>query len=198
MSMNIVSSVQVSGGGVSIAGAAQRACGAAIPIDEDVAAGAAGTLSTRTGDHEGQVTAVGHGVSTGNIFDLFWAGGRAYNVTAGTVNGNVVPFATSPGDVLPSASTAVVICKRTNIDAVAAYANIQLLAALLDTAGLLTFLEDDGTVIAVVDLIANEPWTWLLGQSTIPLAADVAQIGVSTNGVAAAVIKALIGYDPTP
>jgi hypothetical protein len=53
-------------------------------------------------------------------------------------------------------------------------------------------------VIAVVDLIANEPWTWLLGQSTIPLAADVAQIGVSTNGVAAAVIKALIGYDPTP
>lgn len=74
-----------------------------------VAAAKTGTLTTRTTDTTGTLTMEsGHGIITGQVFDLYWSGGKCHTVTAGIVSGTSVPIASvGGGDVLPAAATAV-------------------------------------------------------------------------------------------
>lgn len=80
----------------------------AIPIEADVPAAKAGTLSTRTDDNTGTLTlGSGHGVTTGDRLDLYWSGGSRRGITVGTVSGTSVPIDLGSGDVLPSQGTAI-------------------------------------------------------------------------------------------
>lgn len=75
-----------------------------------VLAGQAGTLTTRTSGTAGTLTLnTGHGITTGQRIDLYWAGGSAYGLTVGTVATNSVPFTGASGDALPVATTAIVV-----------------------------------------------------------------------------------------
>jgi hypothetical protein len=77
-----------------------------------------GTLSVRSDDVSGAVTLnEGHGIESGVMFDLFWAGGARAGVVAGVVDGQNVPFVGGSGDNLPSASTAVTVAHYTTLAA---------------------------------------------------------------------------------
>ena len=67
-----------------------------------------GTLTVRTDNTSGQITLnAGHGIVTGQLFDLFWSGGARSGCIAGAVSGNNVPFSGGTGDNLPAQDTAV-------------------------------------------------------------------------------------------
>ena len=87
--------------------------------EKSVGAGAApaGTLTTRTDNVTGTITMTSgsHGITTGQRLDIYWDAGTgmgsgcAYGATAGTVAGTSIPFATASGDILPAASTALIV-----------------------------------------------------------------------------------------
>jgi hypothetical protein len=86
-------------------------------VDTSVNIGTTGTLTVRTDNANGTLTlASGHGVSTGDIIDLFWTlGGVDYfrsSIIVGTVSGNSAPISSGSGNVLPAASTAIMVGKR--------------------------------------------------------------------------------------
>lgn len=67
-----------------------------------------GTLSVRGDNTSGQVTlASGHGIVTGQLFDIAWSGGARSAVVAGTVSGNNIPIGGGTGDNLPVQDTAL-------------------------------------------------------------------------------------------
>lgn len=87
--------------------------------EKAVGAGAApaGTLTTRTDNVTGTITMTSgsHGITTGQRLDIYWDAGTgmgsgcAYGATAGTVSGTSIPFATANGDILPAATTALIV-----------------------------------------------------------------------------------------
>lgn len=86
-------------------------------VSVSVPKGTAGTLSLRTSNSVGTVTAVNgnHGIGTGDKFDLYWNGGYRISCVAGTVSGTGIPIASSgagPSDNLPIQGTVVTVSKQ--------------------------------------------------------------------------------------
>ena len=52
--------------------------------------GTSGTLSTRTDDDTGVITAAGHTLQVGDKVNVYWSGGRRYGMTVSAVAGNDV------------------------------------------------------------------------------------------------------------
>lgn len=107
----------ISGGGLTLAGEATRSPDQVTAIGPvPLAVGKAGTLTTRTDANTGTITlAADHGITTGQIVDVYWATGMKFNVTVGTVSGTSVPIDLGSGDDLPSTSTAVVVAPRVEV-----------------------------------------------------------------------------------
>lgn len=101
----------------------------ALVLSEEPYQAKAGTLSARTGNTTGTLTlSTGHGITTGDVVDLYWSGGFRYNVTVGTVSGNSVPLSDSGGgDNLPALNAAVTICKVKGLQADFDAARVQML-----------------------------------------------------------------------
>lgn len=103
----VVSGLLASGGVKSVSDdAAEIASPASVPAAQP------GVLTTRSGDAAGTLTMTnaGHGIVTGQRFDLYWTGGSCFGVIAGTVSGTSVPFTrVQGGDVLPAATTAIIV-----------------------------------------------------------------------------------------
>lgn len=92
----------------------------AITLPACVAAQTGGELTTRTNNTDGVITlATGHGiVSSGDLVDIYWSGGRRFGVTA-AVAGLEVTVSGGSGDNLPILNTtpiAVVTQVDTNIN----------------------------------------------------------------------------------
>lgn len=92
-----------------------------LDVEKSVVASQAGTLTVRTNNTDGSITATigsGHGISTADRVDLWWdVGGvrsRRRGVTVGTVAGAVIPITGGSGDNLPSASAAINVAKCTS------------------------------------------------------------------------------------
>lgn len=99
--------------GLSIQGQQTDTAESAIPLEVTLAAGKAGSLTTRTDDNTGVATlSTGHGIITSDVVDVYWSGGLRRGMDA-TVATNAVTIDGGAGDVLPSATTAVVLCKQT-------------------------------------------------------------------------------------
>jgi len=130
-----------------------------------------GSLTTRTDDDEGSLTLeAGHGITTGATFDLYWSGGRRYNVAAGTVAGNVVPFSGGAGDNLPDQSTTVTATLQTTIDVDFVGNLATMIAANCDNRAHLGFYSDSSLILSV-DVAAGEAWFWFSdGVSANPFA----------------------------
>jgi putative lipase involved disintegration of autophagic bodies len=83
----------------------------------ELAAAKAGSLTTRTSNTVGEITALaGHGIVTGDVIDVYWTGGSRRGVTVGTVATNALPITGGSGDNLPVASTSVTFSKRETDD----------------------------------------------------------------------------------
>lgn len=135
----------------------------------------AGTLSTRTSDTAGTLTlAENHGIETADKIDLYWAGGRRYNVTVGTVSGTSVPISDGAGDNLPAEDAEVTAGIRVTLDTDFDGDKLAVLATVLAQRGRLEFYDGDDALQLGLDLVAGEFWSWLSGGTAAnPLASDV-------------------------
>jgi hypothetical protein len=178
-------------GGVSINSTIQRDAEGIVGQEPPLPAAKAGTLTTRTDNAAGTLTlGTGHGVATGNTIDLYWDGGRRYNVTVGTVSGNSVPISGGAGDNLPSLSTAITAAVQTVIDAQFDGDLVLAIAALCAKRAHLGFYQTT-TLKLSLDLVAGEAWIWWNGGAgTNPLAtADVTSIKASQADTTAQTLK---------
>ena len=113
MSQTMSSGMQASMGDVKVNSSKSAKASGVIDLSSAIPAAKAGTLTVRTNNTDGSLTmAPGHGIVTADKATIFWPGGIRYNVTIGTVAGDVVPFVGATGgggDNLPPAAAAVTV-----------------------------------------------------------------------------------------
>ncbi len=172
----------ISGGGITIqAMPVTRTNSGTIALEDTLNTAKAGTLSTRTDNNTGTLTlGSGHGITDGQIIDVFWSGGVQRTVTVGTVSGTSVPIDGGIGDNLPTATTAITACVQKAINLSIDGDNADILAVVLETvdktlrtAANVQFLDSAADVIAEIDLVANVPQVWdIEGGSANPFTGD--------------------------
>jgi len=187
------SNLTVSGdiGGVAVNSSFSRSASGQIAHDVTLNAAKTGTLTTRTDNTSGIATLeAGHGITGGNVVDLYWTGGRRYNVNATSVATNDVTFSGGTGDNLPVATTALTMTKQQTIDTDFVGNLLVAIGALAAARAHLSFY-DSLTLRLSVDLTANELWFWMNGGTAAnPLAAgSVTHIIATQAGTTAASLK---------
>jgi hypothetical protein len=160
----------------------------------------AGTLSTRTSDTAGTLTlAAGHGVQTGAVLDVYWSGGRRYNVVAGVVVGNDVPISGGAGDSLPTVATSLTAAVQLEVDTDFEGDPLVAIGALCPQRAHVGFYA--GTTLALsLDLVAGELWHWIDGGTAPnPLAGQaITHVVVTQAGTTETTFKLGVLHDATP
>jgi hypothetical protein len=193
MTVNVTYAASISGGGLAIQSSVIRSGSASISLAETLPAAKTGTLSTRTNDTTGTLTMVaGHGLTTGAIIDLYWAGGNRYGVVVGTVATNSVPISGGDGDNLPIATTAITAVVQQNVNIFIDGDETKIIAFALRTndplsrvPGHISLFDAEDDLIAEIDLVANVPTILDLVSniSNNPLTGDpITYLRVSTGG----------------
>lgn len=172
----------ISGGGITIQPLPiQRTNSGTIALEDTLNTAKAGTLSTRTDNNTGTLTLEsGHGITDGQIIDVYWSGGVQRTVTVGTVSGTSVPIDGGIGDNLPTAATAITACVQKAINLAIDGDNADIVAVILETndkslrtTANVQFLDAAADVIAEIDLVANVPQVWdIEGGSANPFTGD--------------------------
>ena len=175
--------------------------------------GTGGTLSTRTDDDTGVITAAGHALQVGDKVNVYWSGGRRYGMTVSAVAGNDVTVGTGAGevgsgDVFPAQSTAVVITKQVQINSQIDGDAIQIIGIMAQSADpnsttkVNVDMQDSGNAsIEVLDLTANQPViTDVAGGATNIYTGNVIEKTLAANGSSTETItlKLLSLEDSTP
>lgn len=165
----ITYATSVSGGGVTIqTPPVVRSNSGPIGLEDTLTAAKAGTLSTRTDDDTGTLTMeAGHGITTGQVIDVYWSGGVQYGVTVGTVSTNSVPIDTGSGDVLPAQDTVITAVVQKSINLAIDGDETDIIAVAVTTldstqrtAAHVQFRDVSNAEIAEIDLITNVPQVW--------------------------------------
>ncbi len=166
-----------------------------------VTAGQTPTGWTKTDDTDGVAAmAGGHGLETGDRIDVFWNGGRHYNMTA-TVAGNNVTLAGGGGDALPASATAVVVAKHEVVDAAFDPDNMTVLLISTDRRASVVFVDAGNNVLLALDLPAGGCCLWWTNSGiSRPMSGNpVAEIWVANGETAAAAnVTVAVLYDSTP
>ena len=172
----------ISGGGITIQPLPiQRTNSGTIALEDTLNTAKAGTLSTRTDNNTGTLTlGSGHGITDGQIIDVYWSGGVQRTVTVGTVSGTSVPIDGGIGDNLPTSATAITACVQKAINLAIDGDNADIVAVILETndkslrtTANVQFLDAAADVIAEIDLVANVPQVWdIEGGSSNPFTGD--------------------------
>ncbi len=163
-------SINVSLGGVTIDKRISRTGSHPNPYEETVSASNAKAVVTWTktdGDTASAALASGHGLTDGT-FDVFWPSGGVnychYGAT-GTFTDDTLALDGGVGDDFPATSTSgVVVAKQTSINANIDGDAASLIAVCLEftdsastKAGSVCFKDTGGSVVAQIDLVANQP-----------------------------------------
>jgi hypothetical protein len=122
-------------------------------------------LAVHTTNSTGSLTMTnsGHGIITGQRFDLYWSGGHCYGAVAGTVAGLTVPIVSvSGGDNLPAAATPVTVGIATSAPFNAVGANITAMALATSQNGYFVFADGGGDLFAAY-VTAGFIDTWKTG-----------------------------------
>ena len=172
----------ISGGGVTIQPlAVTRTNSGTIALEDTLSAAKTGALTTRTDDNTGTLTmAASHGITTGQIIDIYWAGGVQRSVTVGTVSVNEVPIDGGIGDNLPADETAITAVVQKSINLAIDGDSADIIAVILETndkslrtAANVQFKDAAADVIAEIDLVTNVPQVWdIEGGSANPFTGD--------------------------
>lgn len=172
----------ISGGGITIQPLpVTRTNSGVIALEDTLDAAKSGQLTTRTDDNTGTLTmSSGHGITTGQIIDIYWSGGVQRTVTVGTVSVNEVPIDGGIGDNLPADETAITAVVQKSINLAIDGDNADIIAVILETvdktlrtAGNVQFLDAASDVIAEIDLVTNVPQVWdIEGGSANPFTGD--------------------------
>lgn len=163
-----------------------------------LAAGVAGTLSTRTDDNTGVATlTAGHGITDSDTVDVYWDGGLRYGMGVTLVAGDDVSVDLGDGDVLPAQSTVLVACKRQELDVVVDGDKLVMLLAHSVLRAHIEFLTDADASIVARELTANDAWAWASGEGvTNPLAGQtVGKVQASCGEVGTSRLRLVVLYD---
>jgi len=130
-------------------------------VEPSLPAGKTGTLSTRTDDNTGVVTAEsGHGITISDTVDVYWTGGVRYGMSVTNVATDDVTVDLGDGDVLPDQDTAVIITPRVEVDIDFTGDNVEMFAALCDKRAYIEFTTEGDANITESELLAGEAWSW--------------------------------------
>jgi hypothetical protein len=188
--------------GLTIASTIEKTESAQIGPTITLPAGQAGTLTTRTADDDGEATLTDTPtVSNGDVADVFWDGGVRYGMDVGVVVGNVVPISSGAGDVLPAASTALVVTERVPISLAFDGDDVEMIAATCDQRAHLEFEDAGALPIYPIELAAaDQAWSWIADTGWAnPLTGNAVATVQAANGTAAAATLQLgVLYDSTP
>lgn len=200
--------VQVNGAGFSISGSVNRTADGFIAVEPAVnTAKAISSWVKDDADTAAGNLSPGHGWSTG-IGDVYWTGGRRYDVGI-TISTDAVAFEGGSGDDFPaSANATVVLAMHQQVNQIIDGDLLEFLAICFEsttsgsTARGHVHAEDaDGDVIADLDFDANEPRVWDIdGGQTNTFTGDVIQTLYITMDSTTEVVKCkIVGVqDVTP
>jgi hypothetical protein len=164
-------------------------------------AGKKSTNWTKTDSDTGTATlADGHGIQTGDKVDIFWTGGRRYNMTA-SVSGDNVTVDVGSGDDLPASGTAVVLSKRLVVNAAFDPDDMSVLLVTTSRRASIAFANSSGAAPLALDLDAGECCLWWADSGIArPMAGNpVASIWVGNgDGDNACDVTISVLYDSTP
>lgn len=159
-----------------------------------------GQLTTRTDDNTGTLTmAASHGITDGQILDVYWSGGARYGMTVGTVSVNSVPIDGGAGDNLPvnlTAITAMVVVEYPF--AIEGDDAIQI-SVKSAAKGRIAFMDDMDAIIQQYEFDAAGGQNWSAELGTNPLAGEtVANVWFShASSAAAQLMKATVLHGAT-
>lgn len=139
-----------------------------IGLEDTLGEAKTGALTTRTDANTGTLTMdAGHGITTGQVIDIYWDGGVQYGVTVGTVATNSVPIDAGVGDDLPVVDTAITAVVQKSINLAIDGDNADIIAIVLETttkslrtAGHVQFRDASNAEVAEIDLVTNVPQVW--------------------------------------
>ena len=209
-------SVSLAAGGVSIQNSVARTGDHPQGYEVPLPVGKAGTLSTRTDNDTGVITAAGHGLIVGDKVNVFWTtapAGRRYGMTVSAVAGNDVTVGTlggeiGAGDNFPVQGTAVVITKQVSINPAIEGDAIQVIGLVVEstTTGStakahLDMQDSGGASIEALDLTANVPRIFdIAGGDTNLFTGNPITVSKAANGSSseALTLKIVSMEDSTP
>lgn len=150
----------------------------------------AGTVTTYTDANTATLTmSAGHGISTGNKFDLYWAGGVRYNCVAGTVSGNTVPFTGGTGTAIPPLATVVSAMVPQSYNLFFVWADIQALVCSSQKTpypvrSVIHFIKEDGTTevawpFVQLDGVNDYVWDVGIGGKPVLTVTDIILVKIS-------------------
>jgi hypothetical protein len=186
-------------GGVNFNSGTTVTADAVIVNEESVAAGYAGTLTTRTSDTAGTVTttATPTGITDGDRVDIYWSGGCCYGATVGTVSDKVIPFTLAAGDVLPVQTTAVMIVEPVLLDMEVLGTNVDTIMLYTEKLGQFAFVSSGPTDEYQVEVPAAGSWAWNEADGFAnPITGDsIVGVYVSHGHTAAATMRVGVLYN---
>lgn len=149
----------------SIKASVTRSSDTLINTEVALPAGKSGTLSTRTDNDTGVVTvSSGHGITDTDTVDVYWTGGKRYNVDVTATTSTTISIDAGSGDNLPSAATAVTIVKQVAFNVLIDGDNCAIMGLMLlvsDSAATgvsyVQFKDSGASVVSSFALTANVP-----------------------------------------
>jgi hypothetical protein len=185
------------------------------PYEVVLAAGKAGTLTTRTDNDTGVITVPGHTLQVGDNVDVYWSvapAGRRYGMKVSSIAGNDVTVGTLAGEIgagdnFPAQGSAVVITKQVVINTAIDGDKIQIIGVMLecplDTAavGHISFFDVGPAQIHHLDLAHNDPTIIdVAGGATNPFTGNPIVSAAATSGSStqSATLKIASLEDSTP
>jgi len=163
-----------------------------------------GTLTTRTDANTGSLTmSASHGITDGQLLDVFWSSGSRRGMTVGTVSTNVVPIDGGSGDDLPIATTAITAMVPVAVEFVVDGDTVLGFGVTSAAIGYIVFIDDAAAVIAAATYkitTAGYGKVWATGSpGTNPLAGDVTSLVKFSHGqTTAQVMKACAVFGTPP
>ncbi len=170
-------------------------------VDEvvDLAAAKTGSLTARTDDDTGVVTAEAeHGITDSDAVDVYWEGdspGVRYGMDVTIVDGNDISINLGAGDVLPALNSAVTIVKQVLI-VIPDFDGDQtkFLAMHCSRRGHVDLQQVSGTSIEASKLGPTAPYVWVDGGgASNPLAGNTVSKAMATCGDSAGSGRIQIG-----
>ncbi len=164
-------------------------------VSLSMAAGLAGTLSTRTDNDTGVLTvATGHGITISDTVAVFWNGGFVKNCDVTAVTSTTISIDAAIGDNLPTATTAIVVSKQNSYSLLLSGDTLRVMAISCGQRALVDFRSSAPATLLAYDMAESEGRTWLSESDvTNPLAGDtVATVHVANGGTTAATVA--IGF----
>lgn len=122
------------------------------------------TLTTRTSDTAGIVTSSTHGIPDTATICLYWtiAGVNyyRYDVDIDSVATDTITFSGGAGDVLPTTTTAISVCRGLQVDFIVNGTNVQALSFGGAQKTISSFIDDAAASQLVIVMSANEKYNW--------------------------------------